>query len=156
MTCQAISVPYLANFPGALYWILMWFSSHSDGQCEEFGVILVRSQSRWSSVWIRKYPNGVFTAPDTTRDMETETDIDNFAQNPMWISVDVCLCVVWTPPHNSNKPFFNLSLYRSRCRAVWTHHKFCPFFIHRQIITLYFHPLYFHIPLMLFFCIVLE
>ena len=35
-----------------------------------------------------------------------ETDTDKLSRNPMGISVDVCLSVVWTPPHNSVQPIF--------------------------------------------------
>ena len=34
-----------------------------------------------------------------------------------------CVGAVWTPPHNSLQPIFYRCLYRSRCGAVWTHHK---------------------------------
>ena len=40
----------------------------------------------------------------------------------MGICDDVCLCAVWTPPHNSMQPIF-ISLYRSWCRAMWTDHE---------------------------------
>ena len=39
-------------------------------------------------------------------------------QCPMGIFDEVCLCAVWTPPHNSIQPIFYLCL----CRTVWTHH----------------------------------
>ena len=39
--------------------------------------------------------NGALTLPD----IETDTDADKLAQNPMWIRIGDCLCAVWTPPH---------------------------------------------------------
>ena len=40
--------------------------------------------------------NGAFSLPDTETDTETETDTDTdkLTQNPMGISVDVCLCAI--------------------------------------------------------------
>ena len=63
--------------------------------------------------------NGVFTLPET----ETDTDTDKLSQNPIGICVSVCICTVWGPLQNSAQYTFNRSLYQSRCRVVWTHHK---------------------------------
>ena len=54
---------------------------------------------------------GVFTLPDTETETETEIDpdTDKCIQNPIWICFDVCLYVVWTPPHNSIQPILSIS-----------------------------------------------
>ena len=68
----------------------------------------------------------VYTAqhPESHRDYDRSTDTDKLTQNPkMGICVEVCLCAVWPPPHNSIQPISYQSLYRSRWLAVWKHHK---------------------------------
>ena len=47
-----------------------------------------------------------FALPNT----ETDTVIDKFTQNPMGICVDVSLCAVWTPPHNTIQPILLVSV----------------------------------------------
>ena len=65
----------------------------------------------------------------TVRHPESHRDYDRhrywkLIQNPeMGICVEVCLCAVWPPPHNSIQPISYQSLYRSRWLAVWKHHK---------------------------------
>ena len=46
--------------------------------------------------------NCVFTLPYT----ETDTETNKLRKNPMTVCLDVCLCAVWTFPHNSIQPIF--------------------------------------------------
>ena len=51
---------------------------------------------------------------------QTQTPIPTNCNSTQW---HCCVGAVWTPPHNSLQPILCRCLYRSRCRAVWTHHK---------------------------------
>ena len=50
--------------------------------------------------------------PHCPTDTENKTDTDT--QNLMGTCVDICLCAVWTGPHNSTQPILHPSLHRSR------------------------------------------
>ena len=61
--------------------------------------------------------DGPFTVPEA--DIKTETDTENKYTEPNCIlCVVICLCAMWTTPHNPIQPIFYLFRYRFRCREV--------------------------------------
>ena len=83
---------------------------------------------RYTSYWNAFLFKGAFTLPNTKREWETDRDTDKLTLNPMRICDDVCLCAVWTPPHNSIQPIF-IGLGVGQCEHTITGFGLFKFFV---------------------------